>query len=358
MLKSISITCIEFSDDNKLVAVGTSESYIRVWDMAGEPLVSIRKADNSPPSSSRRLIGHSAPVYAVSFSPSIARPDDATPQTAKTHPRLLVSCSADGNVRLWSLETWTTLVVYKGHEGPVWNVRWGPFGHYFATSGWDKTGRIWAQDHISPLRMLIGHDSSVQQVAWHPNGAYVFTSSDGIDKTVRMWSFVTGECVRVFVGHLDFPSTIECSPSGKILASADNSGTIILWDIAGGTMLKKCKGHKGPVWSISFCAESTVLCSGGADGTVRTWDVQLPSDASKSDSDVVGVGGQTDATRINAGAPSAQPGASGTGGSKKKGKDTTITPDQISAFPTKKTPVYKVKFTRMNLVLAGGCYTG
>ena len=323
--------------------------------------MSIRKPrpDDPPPSSSRRLIGHSAPVYAVSFSPSIARADDATADIPQTNPRLLVSCSADKDIRLWSLETWTCLVVYKGHEGPVWNVRWGPYGHYFATCGWDKTARVWSQDHISPLRMLVGHDSSVMQVAWHPNGAYVFTSSDGIDKTVRMWSFVTGECVRVFVGHLDFATTLECSPSGKILASGDNSGTIILWDLASGTMIKKCRGHgKGGIWSLSFCAESTVLCSGGADGTVRTWDVQLPADGNKTDGEVLGVGGQSDANRINGGAPSgAQPNASGAGGgSKKKGKDTTITPDQVSAFPTKKTPVYKVKFTRMNLVIAGGCY--
>lgn len=41
---------------------------------------------------------------------------------------------------------------------------------------------------------------------------------------------------------------------------------------------------------------------------------------------------------------------------KKKGKDVVVTPDQISAFPTKKSPVYKVKFTNMNLIISGGAY--
>lgn len=322
--------------------------------MNGDPLVSIikPKPGDPAPTSSRRLIGHSATVYAVSFSPSIARADDATKDTPATNPRLLVSCSSDKTIRLWSLETWTCLVVYKGHEGPVWNVQWGPFGHYFATCGWDKTARIWAQDHISALRLLVGHDSSVNQVAWHPNGAYIFSSSDGVDKSIRMWSFVTGECVRVFVGHIESATTLVCSPDGKILASGDNSGMIILWDLAKGTLIKRCRGHgKGGVYSLSFCVESTVLCSGGADGTVRVWDVELPADGGKVDGEVVGTAGQTDATRITA-----TSGAGGTGVTKKKGKDTTVSPDQISAFPTKKTPVYKVKFTRMNLVLAGGCY--
>jgi len=367
---------MEFSDDNNLVAVGTEESYIRIWNLHGEPISSALTTDsNSPPSSSRRLIGHSAPVYSVSFSPSIDIPnaDSSTPSTA---PKLLLSSSSDKTIRLWSLEAWTCLVVYKGHEGPVWNVRWGPFGHYFATCGWDKTVRVWGQDHISYLRMMVGHDSNVNQIAWHPNGAYIFSASDQADKTVRMWAFTTGECVRVFTGHTEFISAIECSPNGKILATADNGGSIILWDLAKGTQIKRCRGHgKGGVYSLAFSVESTVLVSGGADGTVRLWDIEVPADPFKNiDGEVIGVGGQADASRIN-GTTGARYGisfvrllnlilifcdsqtsaATGVGG-KKKGKDTTITPDQISAFPTKKTPVYKVKFTRMNLVMAGGCY--
>lgn len=200
---------------------------------------------------------------------------------------------------------------------------------------------------------MVGHDTSVNQVAWHPNGAYVFSASDQADKTIRMWSVQTGECVRIFTGHTDTLSALECSPNGKILASADHSGTIFLWNIEESKQIKRCRGHKSAIWSLSFSAESTVLCSGSQDGTVRAWDVAVPADPHKIDrnSEIVATGGQADATRINAGT---QPAAPATGGAKKKGKDTQITPDQISAFPTKKSPVYKVRFTRMNLIVAGG----
>jgi len=228
----------------------------------------------------------------------------------------------------------------------------------------------------------------VNQIAWHPNGAYVFSASDQVDKTVRMWSIVTGKCVRVFTGHTEFISALECSPDGKTLASGDGGGSIILWDLAKGSQLKRCRGHgKGGIWSLSFSVESTVLTSGGADGTVRVWDVNVPADPYKGiEGEIVGTGGQTDATRINGatGAATSQPngsgangpaatggaapavsvtqgvgvsaGLGGTGGGKKKGKEMVVTPDQISAFPTKKTPVYKVKFTRMNLIVAGGLF--
>lgn len=47
---------------------------------------------------SKMLLGHSGPVYGLSFSP------DRT---------MMLSCSEDGTIRLWSLQTWTCLVIYK-----------------------------------------------------------------------------------------------------------------------------------------------------------------------------------------------------------------------------------------------------
>lgn len=342
-----------------MVAAGTEESYIRVWHMHGEALPSGIPVghDQQPASSSRRLIGHSGAIYSVSFSPAIAGPEDI-PSAPSTAPKLLLSSSADSTIRLWSLESWTCLVIYKGHQGPVWNVRWGPQGHYFASCSWDKTVRLWSQSQISFLRLMVDHNTSVNQIAWHPNGLYVFSAGDQADKVLRMWNIINGECVRKFPGHPSFVSTIECSPDGKTLASADGDGAIFLWDISSGTLLKKCRGHgKGGVWSLSFSVESTVLTSGGADGTVRVWDVHMPADPNRGtgDGEVVATGGQADSTRM-AGAGGTQSASGGMGGTKKKGKDIVVTPDQISAFPTKKSPVYKVKFTRMNLIVAGGCY--
>ena len=54
--------------------------------------------DDSSAEQSKMLLGHSGPVYGLSFSP------DRT---------MLLSCSEDGTIRLWSLQTWTCLVVYK-----------------------------------------------------------------------------------------------------------------------------------------------------------------------------------------------------------------------------------------------------
>lgn len=341
-----SINCIDFSADNKLVAAGMAESYIRVWSMDGSELTA-SVPENTQPSSSRRLVGHSGPVYAVSFSPATVNPD---PHGPPTHAQYLLSASEDKTIRLWSLDMWTCLVAYRGHDNPIWDLKWGPYGHYFLTGSNDRTARLWATDHIEPLRIYVGHDNDVDCVAFHPNNLYVFTGS--CDRTVRMWHITGGNCLRLFTGHTGNVTAIACSPDGKTLASADDVGNIILWTLETGRRKKRMRGHgKGGIWSLSWSVESTVLVSAGADQTVRVWDILMETNESTGKGTDGSAAAKADGAQTTKGAS----GAPVTGG-KKASKETGVSADQISAFQTKDSPVYKVMFTRMNLVLAGGAY--
>jgi transcription initiation factor TFIID subunit 5 len=318
-------------------------SYIQVWSIDGSPLPSadLDADPNAKPVNSRRLIGHSGPVYSVHFSPAAARSSSNSPDTS---PQLLLSASADKTIRMWSVEAWTCLVVYRAHDAPVWDARWGPYGYYFLSCGHDRTARIWAQDKIAPLRMFVAHDNDVDTGCWHPNGAYVFTAGD---KNVRMWDIMKGTPVRMFSGHTGNITAMECSPDGHTLATADDQGAIFLWDLHVGALRKRMRGHgKGGIWSLSWSVESSVLVSGGADMTVRVWDVNINQTHAQG---VDAHGTKVDGTV-------AVTGTTGAVTSKKSKKDVIVTPDQISAFPTKKSPVYKVYFSRSNLVLSGSAY--
>jgi transcription initiation factor TFIID subunit 5 len=165
-----------------------------------------------------------------------------------------------------------------------------------------------------------------------------------------MWHISGGNCLRLFTGHTGNVTAIACSPDGKTLASADDVGNIILWTLETGRRRKRMRGHaKGGIYSLSWSVESSVLVSAGADKTVRVWDVlQETADASAKGADGIGKADGALTTK----------GASGqtVSTNKKQSKETGVSPDQISVFPTKESPVYKVQFTRMNLVLAGGAY--
>lgn len=297
-------TCVEFDAAGQVLAAGFEDLYIQLWSLDGKPLLLAVRGDPDNSLSLRKLIGHSGAVYLLSFLP------DGT---------YLLSSLEDGTVRLWLMDTFTTLVVYRLHNAPVWDVRFSPLGHYFVSGSHDGTARMWSVDHVYPLRMFVGHSGDVECVEWFPNTCYCFTGL--LDRTIRMWDVLKGECVRLFVGHLGPVSCLAVEPRGRFLASAGEDLNIVIWDISSGKPLKTMRGHapKSLVYSLAFLNDGSVLVSGGSDNCVRVWDVRRNAEAGED--------------------------------KKKEG-----TSDHLGAFFTKLTGVYKVGFTRRGLCLAGGVF--
>ncbi|GAA5796577.1 hypothetical protein HPULCUR_001950 [Helicostylum pulchrum] len=335
-----SLNCVTTSKDATLIAGGFAESFIKIWSLKGEKLKSLRNTINPAHvndyndlnrqrerhgSEYKRLVGHSGPVYGLSFSHD---------------NKYLVSCSEDKTARLWSTQTFSNLVVYKGHNSPVWDVDFGPFGFYFATASHDRTARIWSCDHIQPLRIFAGHLSDVDTVKFHPNSKYLVTGSS--DRTSRLWDVQTGACVRVFTGHTGSIKTVAVSPNGRIMASAGEDKSIILWDLGSGKRIKKMTGHTGFIYSLSFSADNNVLVSGGADSTVRVWDVDTnETSATSTFMDTEDIN-EPKRFRLE---------------QDRKRKSVLESREQLAVFPTKQTPIYDIQFTDRNLCLVAGAFT-
>lgn len=334
-----SLNCVTTTKDATAIAGGFSESYIKIWSLKGEKLKSLRNTINPAHvndyndlnrqkerhgSEYKKLVGHSGPVYGLSFSPD---------------NKYLVSCSEDKTARLWSTQTFSNLVVYKGHNSPVWDVDFGPFGFYFATASHDRTARIWSCDHINPLRIFAGHLSDVDTVKFHPNAKYLVTGSS--DRTSRLWDVQKGACVRVFTGHTGSIKTVAVSPNGHLMASAGEDKSIMLWDLGSGKRIKKFTGHTGFVYSLNFSADNGVLVSGGADNTVRVWDVNTDA---------------TTATATYMDTDMSEPKRLKLEDDRKR-KAVHESPEQLAVFPTKQTPIYDIQFTDRNLCLVSGAFT-
>lgn len=345
------LTSCRFSPDLSLVAAGFEESFIQVWSTKGEPLrglrsdfklsevrdrQSLRSKRDSSTISTRKLIGHSGPVYSIDFDPIAG---------TSAPSRNLLSASADGTARLWSMDTFTALVAYRGHQQPVWNVQWSPLGVYFATASADKTARLWSTERINPLRMYSGHHSDVDTLAFHPNSLYLATGSS--DRTARLWDVQRGACVRLFVGHNDAVSALSMSKDGRYLATADGSpgggnggGEISLWDLGSGRRIKKMWGHESLITSMDFSQDGSLLVSTAMDYTVRTWDVNAAQSALGGSAAANGTVPGKDAPTIPTSSAAAASSSS----------------DLVATFYTKRTNMLDVVFTPRNLCLCAGPY--
>lgn len=325
-----SLNSVSISNDSSLLSGGFEDSSVRVWSLTPKKLrmlkspselaqidkeaedVLERIMDHRTAVESRKLIGHSGPVFSTSFN---------------NDNSFLVSSSADRTVRLWSLYTFSSLVSFKGHNYPVWDVQFCPRGHYFASASHDRTARLWSTDQPQPLRIFAGHVSDVNRVVFHPNCNYIATGS--CDRTVRLWDINTGSSVRFFTGHKGAIYSLAFSPDGRYLASSGVDKRILVWDIAEGTLLTELKGHSDTVYSLMFSRDGNLLASGGVDNCVKLWNAR--SICNPDDDDDEG----TDPNRAST-------------------KRNTF---ELGSYPTKRTPVHCFHFTLRNLLLASGPFT-
>ena len=236
-----SISSVAFSSDGTKIASGSSDSTIRLWDLASGKELSV-------------LRGHESEVVSVAFSPD-----------GKT----LASGSDDKSIRIWDIASAKELSVLRGHKSGVTSVAFGSDGTKLASGSYDKSIRLWDIASAKELSMLAGHESLVTSIAFSPAGREL--ASSGGDGTIRLWDIAaTLELAVLKSGSV---RSFAFSPDGSKIASAGDDWTIRLWDLSIGRELSVLRGHKSWVTSVVFSPDGTMLASESDDKTIRLWDL-------------------------------------------------------------------------------------
>lgn len=235
------VTTADFNPGGSLVATGSADGDVRVWNTASGNLV-------------RTLLGHHPAIEAVRFD---------------SDGRRLVIVGTDGRASILAVDGDSVPVTLDVAQGPGFVSAVSHDGDLLAVG--DERGliRLWNLRQQAAPKVIRNEGHAVRRMAFDPTGSRLVVADNGRECTL----FVTigeGDPLRL-VGHSLAVRAMAFHPDGSRLATASADRTVRLWDCPSGQPLTVLRGHRGPVHAIAFSADGRDLASASADGTIRVW---------------------------------------------------------------------------------------
>jgi guanine nucleotide-binding protein subunit beta-2-like 1 protein len=200
--------------------------------------------------------------------------------TTYEQSNLVVSASRDHSVMSWELTPDGENIGYArrlmgGHNEAVASVVLNSDGQFALSGSWDKTMRLWDLNTGSTVRCFKGHTKDVNSVAFSGDNRQIVSGSR--DKTIKLWNTL-GECKYTIgepEGHSEWVSTVRFSPmtSNPIIVSGGWDKLVKVWNLTNCKLKNNLNGHTGYVNSVTVSPDGSLCASGGKDGVAMLWDL-------------------------------------------------------------------------------------
>ncbi|XP_062824305.1 striatin-3 isoform X3 [Anolis carolinensis] len=246
---------------------GGIDATIQWWNM---PSPNVDPYDTYEPNVlAGTLIGHTDAVWGLAYS------------GIKNH---LLSCSADGSIRLWSPpEKVPCICTYNGNReyGIPTSVDFiGCDPAHMVTSFSTGSTVIYDLETSQSLVMLSSQTDSglqvnnhINRVVSHPTLPVTITAHE--DRHIKFFDNKTGKMIHSMVAHLDAVTSLAVDPNGIYLMSGSHDCSIRLWNLDSKTCVQEITAHRKKldesIYDVAFHPSKAYIASAGADALAKVF---------------------------------------------------------------------------------------
>uniref|UniRef100_A0A3B3VLU4 WD repeat, SAM and U-box domain-containing protein 1 n=1 Tax=Poecilia latipinna TaxID=48699 RepID=A0A3B3VLU4_9TELE len=190
--------------------------------------------------------------------------------------KLLATCSGDKTLRIYNAEDFSELPFspLKGHGYSVHCCCFSPCGQLLVSCSTDATVVVWSTV-TGDIEAVLEHPgrSPVRICALSPNAAHLVSGAS--DGTLALWDFHSKRLSRT--GGVRDTTMVACSfsPCSQMFMTGSTYGDLRLWDLHLNQLLAKKDAHDLGVSCCSFAPTNQVvqfrLASCGQDCHLKIW---------------------------------------------------------------------------------------
>jgi len=179
-----------------------------------------------------------------------------------------VAWSAGNDIHIWKVTTQLDTMTMKGNMHPCSSLVFGSDGWFlYSVSNSDKSIRMWSTITGKIEKTIAkAHDATgtgIRNII--VCGSIVLTSAGGgKDTFVKAWNCDTLDHLWSWQEHTMMVNCIAGNASGTCFASCSDDKLVIVYDLVAMKCLWKLSGHTERVLSIAFHSDGSLLASAGA----------------------------------------------------------------------------------------------